>query len=142
MRYRITPVKLPKAAHTSQGWRIDEMVGPRLKWEGAVRNLEGIKGKVAEFAESDPHRVTVKFEPDAGCHIARIDIREEPDPQLGVMVGEFVHNLRSCLDHIAWQLARLSNPAKVCNKNRASIYFPVCHTPEAVLEASHAPVRP
>ncbi len=26
MRYRITPVKLPKAAHTSQGWRIDEIV--------------------------------------------------------------------------------------------------------------------
>ncbi len=26
MRYRITPVKLPKAAHTSQDWRIDEIV--------------------------------------------------------------------------------------------------------------------
>jgi hypothetical protein len=26
MRYRITPVKLPNAAHTSQGWRIDEIV--------------------------------------------------------------------------------------------------------------------
>jgi hypothetical protein len=26
MRYRITPVKLPKAAHTSQNWRIDEIV--------------------------------------------------------------------------------------------------------------------
>jgi hypothetical protein len=26
MRYRITPVKLPKSAHTSQGWRIDEIV--------------------------------------------------------------------------------------------------------------------
>jgi len=89
-----------------------------------------------------PHRVTVKFEPDAGCHIARMDIREEPDPQLGVMVGEFVHNLRSCLDHIVWQLARLSNPAKVCNKNRASIYFPVCHTPEAFLKHPTLPFVP
>jgi hypothetical protein len=26
MRYRITPVKLPRAAHTSQDWRIDEIV--------------------------------------------------------------------------------------------------------------------
>jgi hypothetical protein len=26
MRYRITPVKLPKAAHTSQNWRIDEII--------------------------------------------------------------------------------------------------------------------
>jgi hypothetical protein len=26
MRYRISQVKLPKAAHTSQGWRIDEIV--------------------------------------------------------------------------------------------------------------------
>lgn len=106
----------------------DPLEGPRLKWEGAVRNLEAIKVKVAEFVESDPHRVTVKFELEADCHVARMDLREDPDPQLGIMVGEFVHNLRSCLDHIAWQLACLSNSAKVCNKNRASIYFPVCHS--------------
>jgi hypothetical protein len=120
----------------------DPLEGPRLKWEGAVRNLEAIKGKVAEFIESEPHRVTIKFEPEAGCHVARMAIGEEPDPQLGIMVGEFVHNLRSCLDHIAWQVARLSNSAKVCNKNRASIYFPVCHSHKEFLKHPALPFFP
>lgn len=120
----------------------DPLEGPRLKWEGAIRNLEAIKVKVAEFAESDPHRVAVNFEPETGCHVARMDIREDPDPQLGVMVGEFVHNLRSCLDHIAWQLARLSNSAKVCNKSRAAIYFPVCYSREQFAKHSVLPFLP
>lgn len=112
----------------------DPSEGPRLKWNGAIRNLDCIKRGVAAFAESDPHRVVVNFEPEAGCHVARMDIGEEPDPQLGIMVGEFVHNLRSCLDHIAWQLARLNNSAKVCNKRRGDIYFPVCNTREEFLK--------
>jgi hypothetical protein len=117
----------------------DPSDGPRLKWNGAIRNLDCIKREVATFVESDPHRVVVGFEPDAGCYVARMEIGEEPDPQLGIMVGEFVHNLRSCLDHIAWQLARLSNSVKVCDRNRGRISFPVCNSREQFSKHSVLP---
>jgi hypothetical protein len=100
------------------------------KLKGASENLKSLKAEITAFVESDPYRVSVKFEPEPGCHVMRLHIIEEPDPQLGVRVGELVHNLRSALDHIAWQLACLKNSEKVSAKRRRDIYFPVCHTVE------------
>ena len=40
------------------------------------------------------------------------------------MIGDIVHNLRSSLDYIVWELA---NPAKRHNR----LQFPICDAPEA-----------
>lgn len=104
--------------------------GPNLKVRGATENLQALKAEIAAFADSDPYRVSVKFEPDAGCHVMRLGVLKKPDPIMGVRVGELVHNLRSALDQIAWQFARFENSAKVCTKRRRHIYFPVCYSVE------------
>jgi hypothetical protein len=46
-----------------------------------------------------------------------------PPLRVGVWVGDAVHNLRSCLDQVAWQLARLTTPTKSPPR---STYFPIC----------------
>jgi Protein of unknown function (DUF2867) len=58
MRYRITPVKLPKAAHTSQGWRIDKLV-PDFRLEDVWAlptpgRLEDFPVLVQGIAAADP----------------------------------------------------------------------------------------
>src|SRR5437879_6743083 len=36
--------------------------------------------------------------------VFRLWVKEEPPPRLSVLLGDCVHNLRSSLDHIVWQL--------------------------------------
>jgi hypothetical protein len=47
-----------------------------------------------------------------------------PDLTLSVIVGECLHNLRSALDHIVWQLV-LANKQTPIKENQ----FPICETP-------------
>lgn len=50
---------------------------------------------------------------------------KSPPLRVGVLVGDIVHNLRSALDQVAWQLARLSKPKKSPPRGT---YFPICAT--------------
>jgi hypothetical protein len=116
------------------------LVGPRLKWEGPYATSKA-KGKVAEFAESDPHRVTVEFEPMPAA-MSRAWNQGGARPPIGSHGWRVRPQPPVLLGPLAWLLARLTNPAKVCNKNRVSIYFPVCHAPEAFLKHSAPPLLP
>ncbi|MEZ5078104.1 MAG: hypothetical protein R2725_11760 [Solirubrobacterales bacterium] len=122
------------------------LTGPRLKFNRAVENLNAIKRDIDAYVEEDPHQITVAFEPDADCYVARLNSIRQPDPMLGVRVGEYVHNLRSALDYIAWQLARLRNSEEDCMKRRGEIAFPVCLSRERfdrrkILNLLDAPAR-
>lgn len=34
------------------------------------------------------------------------EVHREPPPEIGIIVGDFVHNLRCAFDHVMWALAR------------------------------------
>ncbi len=81
----------------------DPLLGCRLKLQQAQRHLWELKAEVDRFQESD----------------------RDPTPPLylGVIVGDFLHNLRCGLDHLIWQLVLLNGatPTK-------SHQFPICDT--------------
>lgn len=66
----------------------DPLLGCRLKLQGAWRHRQALGEELQAFlARADP----------------------EPSPlHLGVIVGDFLHNLRCVLDHLIWQLVVLS----------------------------------
>ncbi len=65
----------------------DPLLGCRWKLQQAWRHLQSIDA-------------------DVGAFLARDDV--EPPAYLGVLVGDFLHNLRCVLDHLVWQLVLLN----------------------------------
>lgn len=50
-------------------------------------------------------------------------IRKGPDPKWGVLVGEIIHNLRSALDHLVWELVVLeTGEGPITNKTQFPIF--------------------
>ena len=84
----------------------DPLLGCRLKLQSAWRHRQALGGELQEFLErADP----------------------EPSPlHLGVIVGDFLHNLRCVLDHLVWQLVVL-NGQEPGEHNQ----FPIFDTPGA-----------
>ena len=64
---------------------------------------------------------TAKRTPAGSCFAFRV--KEEPPIRLGLLLGDFVHNLRSALDNLVCQLAYLGG-ADSCQMTQ----FPICDT--------------
>lgn len=99
------------------------------KADRALEHLEALHALSKGFEEPEKHEVSVKFEAEARCYVARVHFEDvvAPPMYLGVVLGDLVHNLRSALDQVAWQMARIEHSEEELMKVRSSIHFPVCH---------------
>lgn len=82
--------------------------GVRVKLGRAKRHRDELRAAVAPV--SDPSAFSIVRSPVDGKP-SRIEYRvvytPVIDPMVGAIVGDIVHNLRSSLDHVAWQLVLL-----------------------------------
>jgi len=78
-----------------------------LKVERAEHHLKDIDAIMRPYEDSHPYEAERIPQPQGQGHIWRYVLRvtNQPDPTLAVLVGDFVHNLRSALDHIAVAVA-------------------------------------
>jgi hypothetical protein len=60
---------------------------------------------LARVDKKDP-RFVGKFNSDTNEYVFRLNCKP-PNPRLGLIVGEFAHNLRAALDNLVWQLVLL-----------------------------------
>jgi hypothetical protein len=109
------------------------LVGPEAKVERALEHLEALDLGCKTFLESEPYDVPVNYEPDLGCHVLRLSVREKPPLRLSAIVGDIVHNLRSSLDHAVWLLAGEKRSFAELHKERVlnKIYFPITYSPKS-----------
>ncbi|HEV3192837.1 MAG TPA: hypothetical protein VGY54_20165, partial [Polyangiaceae bacterium] len=73
----------------------------------AEEHLEAIKEELLSYYNSDPCQMSGKYEPDDEGRRGSGEWTISVDPlgvRLNTLIGEFLHDLRSALDHIAWQL--------------------------------------
>ena len=110
------------------------LAGPEAKFDRAIEHLETLERECERFLKAQPYSVSTKFEPETGCYVARFYSRRTVPLRVSVIVGEFIHDLRSALEHVAWVLAA-SNTDDVESLWKAGIRekitFPVAKTPEA-----------
>lgn len=80
------------------------------------------------------HRIPVRleYEPETGYHVFRATraVPEDVVRRWGVITGDAIHNLRSALEHLVWQLS-LAGTGGVTPGNPPIIKFPVQDTPPA-----------
>lgn len=89
-----------------------------LKFQRAKEHLDALYTEVQAFIERNPYEVVYHFEAsatgDVGLHSARIRVRESPPARWSLLVGDYVHNLRSALDYVIWDISlRRSGDASI-----------------------------
>jgi hypothetical protein len=96
--------------------------GAQLKLARATRHLDELRDVVRKYLDSGPYRV-LRREDDSGDLVYSLQIVEAIPAEWGAVVGDAVHNLRSALDLLAWQLVKSGGvqPTKVT-------FFPISRT--------------
>jgi hypothetical protein len=74
------------------------------KLNRADHHLRDVRVAVSEFVESDFYETTTELD-RRGRLVGRAHNVKRPKPHLSVLIGDAVHNFRSALDHLAFQLA-------------------------------------
>jgi hypothetical protein len=96
----------------------------------ARRKVERANKHIADldracFAFFDDYRVSAQHYAEPGTHKVRlVDDISVPD-DIALLAGDAIHNLRSALDHLAWQLVLVSG-----NSPTRQTGFPIFQTPE------------
>lgn len=88
--------------------------GAYLKVARATKHLKHLQTALGGWLEEGKGYGSA-VEPEAdGWQLFRCELREDFPLHLGVIVGEIAHNVRSALDHLAWELVEMSggNPGK------------------------------
>jgi len=84
------------------------LTGINAKLARAETNLGCFYGEWERFLREKPYRFPGQFEAQESAYVFRAQFLKEPPTMIGVILGEFVHNLRSTLDQLVWQLALLN----------------------------------
>lgn len=74
------------------------------KLRRAHQHLELFNSEVKAFWKSEKRYDGAPQRDGKGRHIYRVTRVESPPPEIGIYIGEAVHQMRSSLDHLMWLL--------------------------------------
>lgn len=119
----------------------DALDGCRAKLGRAKKHLDALKDEVARFLEAHPYAFLVQANLGRTEYSFRAHVLEWPPLEWSLIVGDYVHNLRSALDNLMWQLALLTSggpePIRFDGKTAdpRQIQFPISDTLEKYVNA-------
>jgi hypothetical protein len=76
----------------------------RLKIERANQHANALKASIQRWLEDRPYELALDFDAQAGEYSLVIHVTRKIPPEWSVVAGEVIHNLRSALDHIIYDL--------------------------------------
>lgn len=84
-------------------------VWARLGW--ADQHADALKYLIGQFLDHDPYRIVSEQDPHTGeCLLRAQVLKPPPTIEWGLRLGDILHNFRSALDHLVWQLALAHRP--------------------------------
>ena len=121
------------------------LAGVWAKIARADEHFQLLEREVAAFFDHDPQPIGTSvgyFDPESGWHLVYGIVKESPPPRLGVILGDLVHNVRSALDHLVWQLV-LWNGQTPTEGRRGTAFpaFPFAMSKNAWKGAKKGPLR-
>jgi len=114
--------------------QLPSLAGPLSKLRRAHVHLRELYGELNAYTAEPRHRVISDHTAVGEDRIYKMRLEVlEPlgNPRWGLLVGDFVHNLRASLDHLVWQLVLL-NGGRPTRSNQ----FPICSSRERYWESS------
>jgi len=84
-----------------------DLSGARAKVVRAIMHIEDLRDRIRQAGHPDPDVIPLRREYDREerAIIFHIEKMVEVADDWGLIAGDAIHNLRSALDHLAWQLA-------------------------------------
>jgi hypothetical protein len=103
------------------------LIAAKAKWDRGYEDLQTLKADTDRFAKREPYKIPVKLDGKSGWHIARLQVVEEPPPDLSVLVGAIAYQCLSALNLIAWELAarKIGRRKIFAPEIRRDISFPI-----------------
>jgi hypothetical protein len=101
----------------------DRLIGIRAKIERAKQHVRDLEIAVQAFRNTNLYGFQIEDDLQTGEKIHRVHIRSQTPDDFSLMIGDAVHNLRSALDHLAWQLVEANG-----NPPGKGTYFPISET--------------
>lgn len=111
--------------------------GPELKVWRAKKHLEEVEELLQRFTESDPYELVAENDPETGRREVKVARAEAIPAGIGLAAGDCIHNLRSALDHLIWQLV-VANDG---NPEDLQTAFPVWRTEADFVSAKPGPAK-
>lgn len=73
----------------------------------AQAHFDTVYTEIRSFLDTGPYGVVIQADTEPDSWVVRGEALQEPNPSWSVVIGDCVHNLRSALDYLVWQLALL-----------------------------------
>jgi hypothetical protein len=83
------------------------LAGVREKFGQAENHFKLLQAEIRAWLHRDPQPIGLSIpylDTESGWHVLYGIVNEQPPLRLGVILGDFLHNARSALDHLVWQL--------------------------------------
>jgi hypothetical protein len=94
----------------------------RLKLIRATKHLHALEHRIATYAGKGSHRLIADANGKETVHIG-----DQPPPDVAILVGEIVYQLRSALDHLAFDLVKVNAQGIILPKGwEKRCEFPLC----------------
>ncbi len=97
---------------------------PRLKFDHGAMHLTMLRSMVADYLASNPYRISTSPDASPGEHILWLEVLEAPSPEISLTLGDCLHDFRSALDHLMWQLVIATGGQPTANTQ-----FPIFWSP-------------
>jgi hypothetical protein len=110
--------------------------GIRTKIERAKHHIRHFNSEWQIFRATNPYGHRIDLDAQAGHEVYRVKIRQQIPTTIPAIIGDAVHNLRSSLDYLAWQLVEVSGGTP-----GTSTYFPISQTAAKHKTSSHGKVQ-
>jgi hypothetical protein len=101
----------------------------------AKTHFQALQVAAKAYVESNPCTLRLQPDPESGSHFMIAERLTPPPMLLSVIVGDLVHNLRSALDHMMWNLVEVTatHPPNVRTQ------FPIFDHPDKFAEQVTVP---
>src|SRR5258708_37475474 len=100
-----------------------------LKLTRADEHLDALRGEIQWWAASQPYRIIREPDPESDFTVISAEPFGKPPAKIGLIVGDVVHNLRSCLDQMALRIAECSSGGRLSDDVERRSQFPICDKP-------------
>lgn len=88
-----------------------ELTSARTKLRRAQEHFETLKAETGAWTSGNSNSVRIESNAEGTRHRFVVSIQNAPDAdRWGCLIGDCVHNLRSALDHVIWQLSGPAPP--------------------------------
>lgn len=94
----------------------------QIKVERARKNFQGLYDEIQSFLSGQPYKIGTRRDPQTRRMIYYLLSVLNTPPSIAASTGDVIHNLRSALDHLAYQLVAVGTGGKGPFRY---VYFPI-----------------